>query len=747
MLRTLTVADDTNITFRGFGGTTSRSYAAKDPSIKLRHRAIAFISAGSSTPQEQEMDETLIAAIELNDDDEHGEEEVPAQLDGAMDIEESTDTKLGTATQVISEQETLGFVVDTVGDDSAVSKQPHKTIDQLLQRAVSPALSDSSEEIILFQGRNRATIINDPPAQGATKTSSHSSTAEPSKEQPLCAWAGLPSRLSPNPQATTQSFTPVPDAFWRKSTARNVEEYVAQSKVPATSAPQQEEAQETIEMLQAAFKQAKKEKQANKAATRSQQPMPDDKISRRGKRGRKQSNRLLRNIDLEETDAEEAAYQDYMENLRSQELDGAQNEVLDAIPDAAENEQEWEDTEMTGADSEDSDEVIGEDLSDFLDEDDGLNASELDSSELEDELERAEMDILQAEEALHGRRMQSKSDADIARLWAKQLELGIDADELVIDDGDNLDLDGFGDVEAARAGFEEYIGLAGKRHKSTRSKRRGQDMSFPDASALADTIEQYGNEGFDIMDFDRPSLRPTKKGRKGKLPAELEALSDDELRDNMLNAWDNDRAKKRLKKAEREELRSQGLLGSLAKKGKADLGQKYQQGMTMEQVYEEIKVFLEDDGKTTQPFPPMDKENRKALHVVASALNLKSKSIGSGLTRYPVLYKTKNTLEVSDAIFTRIIQKSNRSFLKNQSWGGKKTSKPVKRSGGAGMGATGLRHGELVGAGAKELGKENFGHKLMEKMGWKQGQSLGRDGEGVLEPVQQMMRVGRAGLG
>ncbi|QIX00174.1 hypothetical protein AMS68_005691 [Peltaster fructicola] len=767
---------DANITFRGFGGQTTRSFAAKDPSIKLRHRTIAFVSAGTNTPQEQEVDETMIAAIELNDDDEDIEDEITEdseedndeymyvdgtvekkvttqekdilQLDGTadtnnMDIDDAQD-----APSEVIQQETSLFIVDTVGDRTAVPVSSHRTVEQLLKRAASPAPSDSSEEIILFQGRNKPVVVDDPsgPQILAQIAPSIAAQATDSKTvaPPRNGWASMPSKLEAQPK----TWTPAPEgAFWRDSSARNVEEVALQSCTAELSP--RDEAQETTDMLRLAWEQTKREKKATKSATRGD--MEHATISRRGKRGRKQSNKLLRAVD-NDLDPEEAAYQDYLENIRAQKLDELA-EVQDAIPDAIDvdqDNQEWEDTEST-EDLDTSDDIIGEGLSDEDDDDDDDDASDLDSSELDDELDRAEQEILEAEEALYMRRLQGKSDAQIAKLWAKQLEMGIDADELLIDDGDNLD-EGFGDVEAARAGFQEFIGFSGKRHKSHRSKRNAgaKDMSFPDASALADSIEQYGNEGFDIMDFDRPSLRPKKKGRKGKVPPELDALSDEELRDNMLNAWDNDRAKKRLKKAEREELRSQGLLGSLGKKGKADLGQKYQQGMTMDQVYAEIEVFLRDDGKTTQPFPSMDKDDRKALHVVANALNLKSKSVGTGATRFPVLYKTQNTVEADSASFNRIIRSSRKGFLKNQAWGkggGRRTAGPPKRSGGAGMAATGLRHGEMVGAGAKEIGKENFGHKLMEKMGWTKGQALGRDGEGVLEPIEQMMRVGRAGLG
>ena len=54
--------------------------------------------------------------------------------------------------------------------------------------------------------------------------------------------------------------------------------------------------------------------------------------------------------------------------------------------------------------------------------------------------------------------------------------------------------------------------------------------------------------------------------------------------------------------------------------------------------------------------------------------------------------------------------------------------------------------GGVVGAGAAAVGEENVGHRLLVGMGWTGG-GLGRDGEGITEPVQALMRQSRAGLG
>ena len=174
----------------------------------------------------------------------------------------------------------------------------------------------------------------------------------------------------------------------------------------------------------------------------------------------------------------------------------------------------------------------------------------------------------------------------------------------------------------------------------------------------------------------------------------------------------------------------------------------------MKQVHDELRTFLQNDGQTSRPFPPMSKTDRAALHLVAGALNLRTKSIGSGNSRYPVVYKTTYTLEYNEVQVNKAIMRSSRGFLSNSSSKGKKLPRKegwAKSKGGKGGGfdksSTGIRDGEVVGAGAKAIGADSVGHKLMEKMGWSKGMALGREGDGRLEPVEQIMRAGKAGLG
>lgn len=107
------------------------------------------------------------------------------------------------------------------------------------------------------------------------------------------------------------------------------------------------------------------------------------------------------------------------------------------------------------------------------------------------------------------------------------------------------------------------------------------------ASRFADALESDPYYGFDIMDFDRPSLKKKPKGKKG-IPDFM--ISDSELEMELESAWMNDREKKKNRKQQREELRSSGLLGRSS--DKPDLRSKYVDGMSFDDMKSEIRAFL-----------------------------------------------------------------------------------------------------------------------------------------------------------
>jgi hypothetical protein len=56
--------------------------------------------------------------------------------------------------------------------------------------------------------------------------------------------------------------------------------------------------------------------------------------------------------------------------------------------------------------------------------------------------------------------------------------------------------------------------------------------------------------------------------------------------------------------------------------------------------------------------------------------------------------------------------------------------------------------GDVVGASAPEIGVENRGRAMLEKMGWSTGTALGAtNNKGILLPVAHVVKNSKAGLG
>jgi hypothetical protein len=183
-------------------------------------------------------------------------------------------------------------------------------------------------------------------------------------------------------------------------------------------------------------------------------------------------------------------------------------------------------------------------------------------------------------------------------------EAAVSSDDDVAElDSDESDLDIEGDIDT------ELLEELAIRYSTQRTKgSRGGNHGFASASAFADALEADPYYGFDIMDFNRPSLQ--KKG-KSKNPPTLDLVLsgsdlDSDLEFNLQEAWQTDRKKKKAKKKERQELRSQGVLGR--DPGDADLKVKYSKGMNLEELITEMRTFLLSS-KTRcvrfAPFPPI----------------------------------------------------------------------------------------------------------------------------------------------
>ncbi|KAJ3552734.1 hypothetical protein NPX13_g11045 [Xylaria arbuscula] len=161
-------------------------------------------------------------------------------------------------------------------------------------------------------------------------------------------------------------------------------------------------------------------------------------------------------------------------------------------------------------------------------------------------------------------------DERLARLLAKQEELGFGGDDVLLLDGADAD-DGW------------IAATSMPRRKTKRGSKKSRlfqgGSQFPNATKMAEAFDEL-----DLIDMQGSRLQRSKKG-----PISF-GLSDSELEDALNVAIKKDRLKKADKKKAREELRSQGLLGKNV--NPSDLRVKYQGGMSLDDLAEEFEAFM-----------------------------------------------------------------------------------------------------------------------------------------------------------
>lgn len=142
----------------------------------------------------------------------------------------------------------------------------------------------------------------------------------------------------------------------------------------------------------------------------------------------------------------------------------------------------------------------------------------------------------------------------------------------------------------------------------------------------------------------------------------------------------------------------------------------------------------------------MDNHARKMIHDLANKFKIKSKSTGKADQRRPVLYRTGRTLPYVESTFDQAIARVTRRYLPRLDVKGKRSQRPPPNR--SSVAAASYRDGEIVGAAAPELGIENRGRAMLEKMGWSSGTALGAvHNKGIMQPVTHAMKRSKAGLG
>lgn len=163
-------------------------------------------------------------------------------------------------------------------------------------------------------------------------------------------------------------------------------------------------------------------------------------------------------------------------------------------------------------------------------------------------------------------------DETLARLLAKQDELGLNDDELVL-----FSADGYAGTRPSGSGTSS----ARQGLKGGKGKGKGRQQ-IPSATAVADVFDEL-----DLMDWGRHNPPRKSKSKRGQPTFNV---SDSELEATLEAVWQKDRLRKKERKQHREELRVQGLLGKHA--DPTDPRVKYPTHMTFDQIKEEMRAFL-----------------------------------------------------------------------------------------------------------------------------------------------------------
>ena len=330
------------------------------------------------------------------------------------------------------------------------------------------------------------------------------------------------------------------------------------------------------------------------------------------------------------------------------------------------------------------------------------------------------------EEDLNERRRERMTDEHIARLFQKQEELGITDDELVLFNEDD-DLDGANPVYTPL--HRQSRGGKGTRRERLRHEAHGFDGVHDDSLDAELNGDDYGD-----WYWDRPSL--IARASNSAHPPAAFGVSDPDLARTLSETWERDRNKKKARKQERQELREQGLLGRGGKKRRST---SHTDGISMDEFRDELDSFLNSD-KSQLALPPLDKRTRKIVHIIGHRFGLKTQSKGAGHSRFPVLYKSRRTQRFNAQEFDKLEGALARRIGHGHG--------PSKKGGKKGEKTTAnVMEGQLVGAGASEIGARNKGHALLEKMGWTKGTALGAvENKGIIIPVDSIVKKGRTGI-
>lgn len=253
---------------------------------------------------------------------------------------------------------------------------------------------------------------------------------------------------------------------------------------------------------------------------------------------------------------------------------------------------------------------------------------------------------------------------------------------------------------------------------------------------------QYNNTR--NQEYETHALQTIGKGRKKKFLVNEDMQLDGETIATLQDKLKNRSTQKANKRRNKEDFISE------ENKSSRDLLKKYPYGLHVENIRDELEAFLTYETDSLS-FPALDPHGNKTVAKFANHYNMKTKKSGRGNKQHIIVQKTKKTrrgqpnynlifqLLRQRPVFMRIdVSRTSVTHIDGRVIRERVTSKAKFN----------VKEGELVGEDAPEIGKENIGRKLLEKLGWSSGEGLGAHGnKGISEPVLAVVKKSKTGLG
>lgn len=243
------------------------------------------------------------------------------------------------------------------------------------------------------------------------------------------------------------------------------------------------------------------------------------------------------------------------------------------------------------------------------------------------------------------------------------------------------------------------------------------------------------------QEFDTKSLKTVGKGKKKKF-----LVSEDMQLDSEIMSLLQDKLGTRLEtKAKR--IRTEKDFIDKENQTSDDLYKKYPYGLHVLNIKSEFDDFLNRLDKDTLVFPPLDAHGNKTISKFAGHYFMKTNKRGRGKLMHILVQKTKKTTNCHpNYVIIDNLTKQRPLFLRADVIKPKDDFQRTERL-KLPKGKFHAKEGDIVGQDAPVIGDDNIGRRMLEKLGWTQGEGLGVHGnKGISEPVFATVKNSKIGL-